>query len=71
MRGHSHKYTDYALFRASRIPEGFEVDWTEAWTNHGHNGDDYHCQKESDSTSYGGEETRPKNIRVVYIIKIF
>ena len=32
---------------------------------------DFHCKRTSNVGGTGGDETRPKNIRVIYIMKIF
>ena len=69
VREHTHKYTDHALFRY-QCPSGWTEDRKEPWKQD-EAYDDVHCQKTSDTTSSGGGETRPKNIRVVYIIKIY
>ena len=42
----------------------------EAWKND-NGADDPYCWKTSDTTSSGGEETRQKNIHVVYILKFY
>ena len=42
----------------------------EAWKND-NGADDPYCWKTSDTTSSGGEETRQKNIHVVYIVKFY
>jgi len=71
VRGHTHKYTDYALFSVfTGVPAGW-TEWKREGWEQGDDNDDHYCYKESDTTSSGEGETRPKNIRVVYIIKIY
>ena len=69
VRGHTHQYTDNTMHRSS-CPSGWTEDGKEAWKND-KGADDPYCWKTSDTTSSGGEETRPKNIRIVYIMKIY
>ena len=72
MKKHTHKYTDNML-QSGSCQSGWE-DNTDIDKGPWENEDgvfDPNCKKESSVTSYGGDETRPKNIRVVYIMKIY
>ena len=52
------------------LESGWTKEGKEAWKND-NGADDPYCWKTSDTTSSGGEETRQKNVHVVYIVKFY
>ena len=71
MKGHTHSYTDNML-QSGTCQQGWEENKDIAkgpWEN-SEGVEDPNCKKESVVTSHGGDETRPKNIHVINIMKI-
>jgi len=69
-------YTDYKIHYAECpsgwTPEGSDPWINRPWTNIGIGGlNDPYCRRTSRVSGSGGSENRPKNIRVIYIMKIF
>ena len=64
---------DYSLFYES-CPSGWGESGiydSDPWKNNMDSADDPYCYREHIVFGTEGEETRPKNIRVIYIMKIF
>ena len=70
---HDHSYVD-TMLQSDSCYSGWTQDEDmkkyNEWENDG--GDpDPNCYKRKRTGSYGDDETRPKNIRVIYIMKIY
>ena len=74
VRSHNHGHSDTHLIRNgnrnSNCPDG-TTKWESAgFSDDGHN-DDPICTWNPTTTSYGVEETKPKNMNIVFIIRVW
>ena len=69
IKSHSHNMVD-KFFSNGGCPSGSTVVATwNIWNSGGH--DDHLCQEQKATGSMGAEETKPKNMNVIFIIRVF
>ena len=69
IKSHSHNMVD-KFFYNDDCPSGSTV--VKTWNiENAHSDDDHLCQEEKATGSMGAEETKPKNMNVIFIIRVF
>ena len=69
-KSHAHSTADAYLNNGYRCHTGMTHVDTVGYSN-GHSMDDWICERQITSGSTGGEETKPKNMNVIFIIRVF
>ena len=70
IKSHDHSTADAYLNNYKGCHTGMTHVDTVGYSN-GHSMDDWICERQITSGSTGGEETKPKNMNVIFIIRVF
>ena len=70
VKSHQHSIKD-AYLKGHSCPNGMTHVDTIAYANANEPFDDFICERQLTSGSAGGEETKPKNMNVIFIMRVF